>query len=165
MTLSTPSRTPLDKPENIINLEPLSQLSQSQEEPGQRSIRKQTREAFKGLKLIDGIEMSYCSFHKEWHPVTDFNKDRTRACGVQGVSREASAFYTKLSREFTIPPGTICAFPNCTAVASERDHDHKTDEFRNFLCHMHTSLLGYADDDIEVLQGAIEYITTHETIN
>ena len=37
MTLNTPSKTPLDKPENIINSEPLSQQSQSQEEPGQTS--------------------------------------------------------------------------------------------------------------------------------
>ena len=139
--------------------------SQNQEKLGQRSIRKQTRQSYKGLITVDGVEMSYCSNCKEWHPVSDFNKDNTRACGYQCVCREAQAFLRKQYRDYPIPSGTVCAFNNCTDLACERDHDHETGEFRAFLCSKHNSMLGRADDNIEELQAGIDYLTTYETIN
>lgn len=41
------------------------------------------------------------------------------------------------------------------------DHDHSTGEIRGVLCPGCNSMLGLAGDDIEVLQKAIEYLTTH----
>lgn len=38
------------------------------------------------------------------------------------------------------------------------DHDHKTGEFRGFLCHHCNGLLGFAGDDPELLLRAIDYL-------
>lgn len=38
------------------------------------------------------------------------------------------------------------------------DHCHVTGKVRGFLCTMHNALLGYAQDDIEILKAAIKYL-------
>lgn len=38
------------------------------------------------------------------------------------------------------------------------DHDHKTGDVRALLCSRCNSLLGYADDSIELLKRAIAYL-------
>lgn len=38
------------------------------------------------------------------------------------------------------------------------DHDHETEAIRGILCARHNLLLSFAEEDIEVLQGAIEYL-------
>lgn len=38
------------------------------------------------------------------------------------------------------------------------DHCHKTGKIRALLCSFHNSMLGYAEDDIEILNKAIDYI-------
>lgn len=42
------------------------------------------------------------------------------------------------------------------------DHCHKTGEIRGLLCGGCNSMLGYAKDDIEVLQKAIDYLRKHK---
>ena len=41
------------------------------------------------------------------------------------------------------------------------DHDHKTGNVRMILCRFCNNLLGYADDDIEILQRVIVYLESH----
>ena len=41
------------------------------------------------------------------------------------------------------------------------DHCHKTGKIRALLCAAHNSMLGYAEDDIETLEKAIEYLKKH----
>jgi len=41
------------------------------------------------------------------------------------------------------------------------DHDHKTGEIRGLLCYSCNALLGYAKDDIVLLQQAIKYLREH----
>ena len=56
MILNTPSKTPLDKPENITSLEPLSQPSLSQDYHGQTSTNFNTDNTAKGSayeKLVE----------------------------------------------------------------------------------------------------------------
>ena len=38
------------------------------------------------------------------------------------------------------------------------DHNHKTDEFRGWICFNCNTLLSNADDSIEILKNAIEYL-------
>lgn len=40
----------------------------------------------------------------------------------------------------------------------DTDHDHKTGRVRGLLCHKHNQLLGFAEDSVEVLEQAIEYL-------
>lgn len=44
------------------------------------------------------------------------------------------------------------------------DHDHETDAVRGVLCNNCNTVLGHAHDDVEVLAGAIAYLTgrTHD---
>lgn len=41
------------------------------------------------------------------------------------------------------------------------DHDHTTGKVRSLLCAFHNSMLGYANDDVEILKKAIKYLETH----
>lgn len=38
------------------------------------------------------------------------------------------------------------------------DHDHKTGKIRGLLCHKCNSVLGYANDDIEIFKNIIKYL-------
>lgn len=42
------------------------------------------------------------------------------------------------------------------------DHCHKTGKVRALLCSAHNSMLGYANDNIQTLEKAIEYIKKHK---
>lgn len=42
------------------------------------------------------------------------------------------------------------------------DHDHSTGKVRALLCHNHNVMLGHAQDSIEMLQKAIDYLNKHK---
>lgn len=42
------------------------------------------------------------------------------------------------------------------------DHDHKTEEFRGWLCHKCNFALGHVDDSVEILRGLIKYLQEYE---
>lgn len=42
------------------------------------------------------------------------------------------------------------------------DHDHETGKVRALLCHMHNCMLGYAEDKIETLEKAVDYLKKHK---
>lgn len=42
------------------------------------------------------------------------------------------------------------------------DHDHHTGKVRGLLCQRCNSLLGFAQDDISILRGAIDYLARHQ---
>jgi hypothetical protein len=44
------------------------------------------------------------------------------------------------------------------------DHDHVTEKIRGLLCHKCNTVLGYADDDIQVLINAIEYLKKYKSL-
>jgi hypothetical protein len=52
----------------------------------------------------------------------------------------------------------ICKGPPNGVGRYHVDHDHRTGQVRGLLCYKHNALLGFADDQIEVLQASIDYL-------
>lgn len=44
------------------------------------------------------------------------------------------------------------------------DHCHKTGKIRGLLCSFCNSLLGYAKDDVKILQSALNYLKDHQCV-
>ena len=45
------------------------------------------------------------------------------------------------------------------------DHDHGTGQIRGLLCTSCNRMLGFAHDNIEILNSAVKYLSTHSIIN
>lgn len=43
------------------------------------------------------------------------------------------------------------------------DHDHENGEVRALLCHHCNTIIGMADEDLEILKSAIGYLKHHQT--
>lgn len=56
-----------------------------------------------------------------------------------------------------------CANPRCLRKPTDVDHDHATNEFRGLLCSQCNRALGAINDDLDVLQGLIEYLNERKT--
>lgn len=60
--------------------------------------------------------------------------------------------------------GNKCANPRCGAKEPggngtwHVDHDHRTGEVRGLLCRRCNVMIGYAKDDVQILEGGIEYL-------
>ena len=138
--------------ESTINSEYQSLLNQNQDTLG----RKFTN--YRAPKIINGVLHAYCSLCKDYKPVSEFHKNSHRASGYQKECKECRKLYRNLAKKYPIPEGTLCAFKNCTELATDRDHDHDTGEFRAHLCNRHNALLGKAKDNINDLMDAIHYL-------
>ena len=108
-------------------------------------------------------ETAYCFMCKDWKPVSEFNLNRSRRCGYQRQCRPCEKFLRRQSTKYPIPEGQVCGFIHCNELATHRDHNHHTGEFRDFLCAEHNVLLGKAGENIQQLLDGIYYLTTHET--
>jgi hypothetical protein len=108
-----------------------------------------------------------------WHSGGNYLRPECKSC-----NNELSKVRDALRKQYGMPKeGYIC--PICLhdekAVAGKGntkngawviDHCHDTDTFRGWLCHKCNRSLGGFDDDMEVLQRAIDYIKQHkENIN
>jgi hypothetical protein len=58
----------------------------------------------------------------------------------------------------------ICSKPMIGRHGACQDHDHKTGEIRDLLCHKCNTMLGYACDDTEILANAIKYLQKHKSL-
>lgn len=48
-----------------------------------------------------------------------------------------------------------------SSIRACQDHDHKTKNLRDILCNRCNLMLGYSNDDIEILKKAIAYLQRH----
>lgn len=121
--------------------------------------------------LIEKEKTKVCAKCKEELPLSSFAKangnyprSECRECG-----KKQSKVREKLKKQH-IKPDTDYNCPVCHRTYDEikflgnrhggwcLDHDHKTGEFRGWLCHDCNKALGFFKDDTKLLKSAIKYI-------
>ena len=55
-------------------------------------------------------------------------------------------------------PETACEICGKVGEPLQMDHDHVAEKFRGLLCNLCNKGIGLFGDDIEVLQGAVDYL-------
>lgn len=91
---------------------------------------------------------------KKWR---EENKDRLAAAGRKheyGMTQEA------FDQMFQQQEGK-CAICGCLMESPHVDHNHITGEIRKLLCRKCNSILGFANDSIEILGNAIQYLEAY----
>src|SRR5580704_15394655 len=120
-------------------------------------------------------------------PLSAFHKNRRRHDGVQQYCKDCTRLYAGsyyrsmahdliVSKEYGLGRGqyaamleaqsgvcAICHGPERQKFEGKLkklavDHDHATGKARALLCHACNSIIGYADDNVERLEAAIEYL-------
>lgn len=97
---------------------------------------------------------------KKWR---DANPDKQHANEIKRLYGLAIEDYNKMLMAQRMKCA-ICDTKHDPAKKRGRlyvDHDHKTGKIRSLLCAAHNSMLGYAQDDIDTLKKAIEYLKKH----
>ena len=108
-----------------------------------------------------------CSRCKQQLPVEAFNRkkkgyqSRCRSCS-RHIQWELKYGITKeeYERLLTDQNGVcaICHEPEQVWQGLSVDHDHETGKVRGLLCHKCNPLLGYARDNVNILENAINYL-------
>ena len=117
-----------------------------------------------------------CGKCKQEKPLSDFNRNRSRADGLQDWCHDChgpAVRKSQLQRDYGITPedydemyqaqGGCCI--GCTKHQSELtktlhvDHNHDTGKVRGLLCYHCNLLAGHAKDQPRTLQRIAEYLT------
>lgn len=116
-----------------------------------------------------------CSNCKQSKPLSDFNTDKTKKSGLTTHCKLCRKKFRRkgdLYRKYGISPrqydklfekqGECCAI--CGKHQSKLkttlnvDHNHETGKIRGLLCVACNRLLGYAQDNQDILREAIQYL-------
>jgi hypothetical protein len=106
--------------------------------------------------------------HTQWHRskrTKDGLSSQCKHCRVDGGRR------THLKRMYALTPedveamllaqGGVCAICEGPMERPHVDHDHKTGKVRGIFCFNCNAGLGKFQDDVEVVQLAVEYLRRH----
>ena len=134
---------------------------------------------FNQLKLLDAIMISesqsqpklkseapgqtctsWCFSCRKHLPLTDFNKNRSRRDGVQNECKACQASYRRLRKQHIMPDNQRCELCGMKD-AQHWDHCHNSHEHRGWLCGTCNQGLGNFQDNPDLLQKAITYLTTN----
>lgn len=123
--------------------------------------KKKTRTTGKRWKVKDTSKMGkkgYMNgFKKGNHTKTEFRNGHAPTYWKDGISKSerqekiagrARPLSCEICREFERRRNTRLCF----------DHDHSTGEFRGWLCSRCNSVLGYVNDDINLLEALTKYL-------
>jgi protein-arginine kinase activator protein McsA len=106
-----------------------------------------------------------CKKCGENKPLKQFPINNTLKSGIlrkhtcSSCRYEQSKARVRLHKQHKRPSSLIC--PICQKQADKivLDHNHETGEFRGWLCNDCNNALGKFNDDIEILQKAINYLS------
>jgi protein-arginine kinase activator protein McsA len=95
-------------------------------------------------------------------PIEDFPHFSTKEAGRKNTCKECSyklnKLRQKLKQENPEPSPGSCPICNNHTEAWILDHCHFTDSFRGYVCNSCNLGLGRFNDDVELLQKAINYL-------
>jgi hypothetical protein len=127
---------------------------------GKMSICKVCKQA-KTLAWRSTKKPVYNDYMKKWRAK---NPDKQHATDIKrnyGLSLED---YNKMLAQQNLKCA-LCDRQHDPSIKRGRlyvDHDHSTGKVRALLCGAHNSMLGYAEDSIEVLEKAINYLKKYQ---
>ena len=122
---------------------------------------KEHTKFFKNKGNKDGYQ-NYCKpcaklKRKEW-----ISKEQRRAYGIKYAYGLSKAEYNDLLEEQRHSCAVCCTNePGGRTNTWHVDHNHTTKAVRGLLCAKCNLLLGHADENVEVLYRAVEYIRKH----
>ena len=136
------------------------------------------------------IKEKKCSKCKQIKPLSDFHKSKNGKFGVHHYCKKCNSKFRKSTYKYNIERQTrtkykvefeeiidlydnqngrcaICDKHFDISLISKRnglhiDHCHKTGRVRGLLCSNCNTSIGKFNDNIEVLQNAIQYLMKHE---
>lgn len=126
----------------------------------------------------------YCAGCEQVKPISEFHRHiahgwqyRCKTCQVENTrtTRAGMNRFWQAENKFKLPHGALqnmfdaqggrCAICGCTEDKNGRnfavDHDHDTGVVRALLCMPCNTMLGFAEDDIQILKNAIAYLEEH----
>lgn len=112
-------------------------------------VKPYTTEFWVWSKRIDGSNYRFCR--------TCFNsKQRARSCPINRKTKHVKAQYGLTLEEYDIYLSKPCGI--CGKKSTDLDHNHATGEIRGGLCSVCNRGLGYFQDNIKNLEGAIKWL-------
>lgn len=119
------------------------------------------------------MDQRRCRVCEQTKPLTQFRKRVTQrktgvyttyswVCTKCETQRKRRTKY-KIPKSYVVPDDCeLCGKPLVnTDRGSHFDHDHATGEFRGTICNTCNGVLGFANDSIELLEKAIQYLRRH----
>jgi hypothetical protein len=116
--------------------------------------------------IIDGKKQ--CATCKQWKILTEFGPSKRSASGYDSLCMRCAnlrRLYKISSQEYDLMVDNqngLCAL--CGNVPNKQlcvDHDHISGKIRGLLCYRCNNMLGHVNDDINLLQKAIEYLVRY----
>lgn len=128
----------------------------------------QRKSYVKNIEKIAAYRKKYDATHKEQRKARDAkNFDNRKDKRLQYYYGISLSEYNAL----------IAAQENCCVICKVKfnsdgyksrphlDHNHSTGKIRQILCNNCNSLIGYAQENVEVLTSAIDYLNKHRSLN
>lgn len=119
---------------------------------------------------LEKVLLNICSSCKIEKPITEFHPEKKARGGVQGYCKECKPLMNRCSRyglkkeelvDMIISQAGRCAICRKFEKLSV-DHNHKTGKVRELLCGACNSLIGFAEENVSILKGAIKYLRRHQ---
>lgn len=117
------------------------------------------------------IISSYCQECKETLPIGSFNYNRRtkhgRECYCSSCSyiiktaRKLKVSKEEIKRFLTVDICQICGSTDKRLVI---DHDHLTNKIRGRICEKCNVVIGFVDENIQILYNIISYIQSHKPV-
>lgn len=102
---------------------------------------------------------SYCMFCRRKSVVATRDKDNHRRLGKEQHRKKQYGLSQAEFEVMLVEQDFKCAACKITIDTSACvDHDHCTGDIRGLLCNRCNVIIGFANDDVDVLQGIMKYL-------